>query len=86
MRKYGTRQEVYNLEAQKTRGGLTKADLMVSKTGKIVSKKKSMAAAESYKKFGFKKRQDQVEEKVEERSMKNQRKKEEDEIKKSQSK
>ena len=67
MRKYGTRQEVYNLEAQKTRGGLTKADLMVSKTGKIVSKKKSMAAAESYKKFGFKKRQAEVEEKVEEK-------------------
>ena len=57
MRKYGTRSEVYNGECEKTRGGLTKDDLMLSKTGKIVSKKKSLAAAESYKKFGFKKRE-----------------------------
>ena len=36
MRKYGTRSEVYNGECEKTRGGLTKDDLMLSKTGKIV--------------------------------------------------
>ena len=55
MKKYGDRQAVYNGIAEKTRGGLTKDDLMLSKTGRIVSKKKSLAAAESYKKYGFSK-------------------------------
>ena len=64
---------MYNLLAEKTRGGLTKDDLMVSKTGKIVSKKKSIAAAESYKKFGFKKRAEPVEEKVDEEPPKKRR-------------
>ena len=74
MRKYGNRQDVYNGEAEKTRGGLTKDDLMLSKTGKIVSKKKSIAAAESYKKFGFKKRElEPVEEKQEEQPKKKRR-------------
>ena len=74
MRKYGNRQDVYNGEAEKTRGGLTKDDLMLSKTGKIVSKKKSLAAAESYKKFGFKKRElEPVEEKQEEQPKKKRR-------------
>ena len=56
MKKYGTRTEVYNDEAECTRGGLCKDDLIISKNGKIVSKKKSIAALENYKKFGFKKR------------------------------
>ena len=74
MRKYGNRQDVFNGEAEKTRGGLTKDDLMLSKTGKIVSKKKSIAAAESYKKFGFKKRElEPVEEKQEEQPKKKRR-------------
>ena len=44
----GTKQEVYNGTAHKTAGGLTKADLVLSKKGKPVSKKQSMAAAERY--------------------------------------
>ena len=54
-RKYGSRQEVFDGLSEMTRGGLTKADLMISR-GKIVSKKKSDAAKASYAKFGFKKR------------------------------
>ena len=57
MKKYGTRSEVFADEAEKTRGGLKKEDLMLSKDGKIVSKKKSLAALETYKKYGFKKRE-----------------------------
>jgi len=55
-KKYGSRQEVFSGEAEKTRGGLRKEDLILSKEGKIVSKKKSEAALQTYKKFGFKKR------------------------------
>jgi hypothetical protein len=40
----GTKEEVYNGTADKTAGGLTKADLMISKSGKVVSKKQSEAA------------------------------------------
>ena len=75
MKKYGTREQVFALEAQKTRGGLTKDDLMLSKTGRIVSRKKSLAASESYKKFGFKKRQQVEEQKVEEEPPKKRRRK-----------
>ena len=74
MKKYGDRQAVFNGEAEKTRGGLTKDDLMVSRTGRIVSKKKSLAAAESYKKFGFKKRVQEEEKVVEEEKPKKKRK------------
>ena len=56
VKKYGSRNEVFDGDAEKTRGGLTKEDLMLSKTGKIVSKKKSLAALASYTKFGFAKR------------------------------
>ncbi len=56
MKKYGTRSEVYDGTAECTRGGLRKEDLILSKTNKIVSKKKSEAAAASYKQFGFNKR------------------------------
>ena len=44
----GTKQEVWTGAAHKTAGGLTKADLVLSKKGKPVSKKQSMAAAERY--------------------------------------
>ena len=72
MKKYGTRSEVFADEAEKTRGGLTKEDLMLSKDGKIVSKKKSLAALETYKKYGFKKRE-QPKEKVAEEPPKKKR-------------
>ena len=57
VKRYGTRNDVFEGIAEKTRGGLTREDLMLSKTGKIVSKKKSLAAKASYEKFGFAKRQ-----------------------------
>jgi hypothetical protein len=56
VKKFGTRSEVYDELAERTRGGLTKTDLIVSRTGKIVSKKKSEMARKSYQEFGFKKR------------------------------
>ena len=56
-RRYGTRFEVFDSEtAEMTRGGLRKADLMMSRSGKIVSKKKSESAKALYEKFGFSKR------------------------------
>ena len=56
-RKYGTRSEVWEGLAQLTRGKLSKADLVLSRSGRIVSKKKSELAKQSYQKFGFKKRE-----------------------------
>ena len=54
-RKYGTRAEVFDLgTAEMTRGGLRKEDLILSRTGKIVSKKKSASARENFLKYGFK--------------------------------
>ena len=41
LKKRGTREQVWNGEAHSTSGGLTRADLMISNTGKIVSKKAS---------------------------------------------
>jgi len=58
MRKYGTRSEVWNGEAQMTRGNLTKDDLLMSSTGRLVSKRKSEAAKKNYEKYGFNKRAD----------------------------
>ena len=56
-RRYGTRFEVFDSEtAEMTRGGLRKADLIMSRSGKIVSKKKSESARALYEKFGFNKR------------------------------
>ena len=56
-RKYGSRQDVFELGiAEMTRGGLRKDDLMLSRTGKIVSIKKSKQAKDNYAQFGFKKR------------------------------
>ena len=59
-KKYGTRKEVYDGLSQMTRGGLSKDDLIEGKNGKILSKKKSAMAKESYAKFGFKKREPAV--------------------------
>ena len=56
-KKYGTRKEVFDGLSQMTRGGLSKDDLIEGKNGKILSKKKSAMAKESYAKFGFKKRE-----------------------------
>ena len=56
-RRYGTRFEVFDSEtAEMTRGGLKKADLMMSRSGKIVSKKKSESAKALYSQYGFNKR------------------------------
>ena len=56
MHKYGTRTEVWNGEARMTRGMLEKKDLMMSSTGRLVSKRKSEAAKKNYKLYGFNKR------------------------------
>ncbi len=56
MKRFGTRQEVWEGECTMTRGGLTKDDLILSKSNRLVSKKKSEAAKAAYAKFGFKKR------------------------------
>ena len=55
-KKFGTRSEVVDGLAQFTRGGLSATDLMVNKSGKIVSKKKSELAKKNYEIHGFKKR------------------------------
>ena len=60
MKKYGDRQSVYDGLSKMTRGGLMKEDLVLSKNGKIVSKKKSERAKENYAKYGFKKREIEV--------------------------
>ena len=46
---YGTREEVFNEEAKKTRSGLTKEGLMMNPKGKIVSKKKYESGLKLYK-------------------------------------
>ena len=48
-KKKGSREQVWKGVAQETSGGLRKKDLMISKTGKIVSKKASKAASERMK-------------------------------------
>ena len=56
-RRYGSRSEVFDSEtAEMTRGGLRKADLILSRTGKIVSKRKSESAKKIYDEYGFNKR------------------------------
>ena len=73
-RRYGTRDEVFAGSAEKTRGGLKKADLLInSRTGRIVSKKKSEQARKNYLEHGFRKR-----EKVDEKPKKRRRKKKAD--------
>ena len=78
MRKYGSRQDVWDSVCTMTRGGLTKDDLMLSKNGKIVSKRKSEAAKAAYDKFGFNKRkveEQKKEEKKEEKKKRRRKKK-----------
>ena len=48
-KKKGSREQVWKGVAQETSGGLRKKDLMISKTGKIVSKKASKVASERMK-------------------------------------
>jgi hypothetical protein len=75
-RKYGTRHEVFDLgTAVMTRGGLKKDDLMLSRTGKIVSKRKSEAAAANYKLHGFAKRVEAPPPEEKKRRVRRQRKK-----------
>jgi hypothetical protein len=62
-RRFGTRDEVWSNVAEKTRGGLTRDKLMLSRTGRLVSKVKSEQARENYKKYGFKKREAKAPEK-----------------------
>ena len=75
MRKYGTRNEVWNDEAKMTRGQLTKDDLIMSSSGRLVSKRKSEAAKKNYEKYGFNKRQEPEEEKPEVKPKKKRRRK-----------
>jgi len=77
VKKFGSRQQVWDEECTMTRGGLAKNDLVLSKAGRIVSKKKSEAARASYQKFGFQKRKadDTKEEVVEEKPKKRRRRK-----------
>lgn len=50
----GARRAVWEGRAQKTRGGLTRDDLMVSKsTGKIVSKRASRASKRNFERNGL---------------------------------
>ena len=57
VKKFGTRSEVLDGLALSTRGGLKADDLMVNRSGKIVSKRKSELAKKTYAQFGFKKRE-----------------------------
>ena len=56
IKKFGDRISVWEGLASQTRGGLTKDDLVMSKNGKLVSKKKSEIAKRNYEQFGFAKR------------------------------
>jgi hypothetical protein len=44
----GTKTEVYRNAARRTAGGLKKSDLMLNKSGKVVSKKASAAATKRF--------------------------------------
>merc|ERR1712198_267381 len=56
----GTKGQVFRGSKMKTKGGLTKADLMKNKNGKIVSKARHKAGKKNYKKVGLKKWADAV--------------------------
>jgi hypothetical protein len=60
-RKYGTRSEVWEGIAQQTRGRLTKDKLVLSRSGRIVSKRKSEMAKKTYLEHKFAKRAPKVE-------------------------
>ena len=55
-RKYGTRSEVWEGIAQQTRGRLKKENLVLSRNGRIVSKRKSEMAKKTYLEHKFAKR------------------------------
>ena len=58
---YGTRAEVWQGEADKTRGGLKKDDLMLNRRGKLVSKKRSAMAQKNIgrlREYQYKKKED----------------------------
>ena len=60
-RKYGTRSEVWEGIAQQTRGRLTKDKLVLSRSGRIVSKRKSEMAKKTYLEHKFAKRKPKAE-------------------------
>ena len=51
--KFGTMRRVFNGNADKTKGGLLKKDLMMNKRGKVVSKKQHAKASKAFKKPGL---------------------------------
>jgi hypothetical protein len=51
MKNIGTKNEVWNCQATMTAGGLTKADLTTSKTGKVVSRKQQELGKKLYSKY-----------------------------------
>ena len=55
-RKYGTRSEVWEGIAQQTRGRLKRENLVISRNGRIVSKRKSEMAKKTYLEHKFAKR------------------------------
>ena len=73
IKKFGDRNAVWDGLASRTRGGLTKDDLMMSKNGKLVSRKKSEIAKRNYQQFGFAKRKQPEPEPVEEAPKKKRR-------------
>merc|ERR1712045_413685 len=50
---YGSMRRVWSGTADKTKGGLTKKDLIQNKNGKVVSKKQSGRASKNFKKSGL---------------------------------
>ena len=73
IKKFGSRADVWDGLCSMTRGGLTKDDLVLSKNGKLVSKKKSEIAKKNYEQFGFAKRKQPEPEPVEEAPKKKRR-------------
>ena len=57
VKKFGTRSEVVDGLALSTRGGLKAEDLIMNRSGKIVSKRKSIQAKATYAQYGFRKRE-----------------------------
>lgn len=55
IKRVGTKHEVYNGQASRTSGGLTKDKLKVNRRGKIVSSAKSDIGNKLYENFGKKK-------------------------------
>lgn len=55
MRKYGDRSQVFEGQAERTKGGLSKDDLIQNKRGKIVSKKRAEISAKIFNEYKQKK-------------------------------